>query len=103
VTTLASLPNEVKVHPGHEYLRRNLAFTLDREPGNSTARHLLERIENIEGIDAPILTLGEEREINVFLRMDLPEVRAGLDLPNGNAPATSKEAFVALRALRNRW
>src|SRR5919199_5538023 len=32
---LARLPDDTRVYPGHEYVARNLEFTLDREPGNA--------------------------------------------------------------------
>src|SRR5437879_13927220 len=41
VTQLARLPDETRVFPGHEYLARNLEFTLDREPDNPDAAALL--------------------------------------------------------------
>ena len=31
---LARLPAATRLFPGHEYLQRNLDFTLDREPSN---------------------------------------------------------------------
>src|SRR3982751_1569311 len=37
VNQLAKLPDGTRVYPGHEYMARNLAFTLDREPGNVDA------------------------------------------------------------------
>ena len=36
-TQLARLPDSTRVYPGHEYLARNLEFTLDREPDNGDA------------------------------------------------------------------
>ena len=102
-TVFAALPDSVCVYPGHEYLRRNLSFAIDREPGNARARRMLEQIENIEGASAPVLTLGDEREINVFLRVHSAEVAAGLALASGSARATEKEVFLALRQLRDRW
>jgi hydroxyacylglutathione hydrolase len=102
-TVFASLPDAVRVHPGHEYLRRNLGFSVDREPGNARARRLLERIENIEGAAVPTLTLGDEREINAFLRLDAPEVAARAVPGRGSGRASDKEVFLALRALNDRW
>ena len=34
-TQLARLPDATRLYPGHEYLTRNLEFTLDREPDNT--------------------------------------------------------------------
>src|SRR3954469_6853306 len=41
VNQLARLPDATRVFPGHEYMVRNLAFTLDREPGNADAAKAL--------------------------------------------------------------
>ncbi len=47
VTQLARLPEETRVFAGHEYLARNLEFTLDREPDNTAARTLLEAVREL--------------------------------------------------------
>jgi hydroxyacylglutathione hydrolase len=105
---LAQLPDSTRVFPGHDYLARNLAFTLDREPGNSAARELAQRTAALGGEAMPILTLGEERQINAFLRLDSPEIIAGLTVARalpaaGGPPPMPREVFLALRELRNRW
>ncbi len=101
-TVIAALPDSLRIYPGHEYLRRNLTFAVDREPGNARAHRILERIENIEGASAPVLTLGDEREINVFLRVDSPEVAAGVAAASGCTRASAQEVFLALRQLKDR-
>jgi hydroxyacylglutathione hydrolase len=101
---LARLPDSARVYPGHDYLLRNLAFTLDREPSNSAAKELARRTADQTGALTPTLTMGQERQINVFLRPASPEIvsRLALKTESGAAPS-SKEVFLALRALRNRW
>jgi hypothetical protein len=51
----------------------------------------------------PTLTLGDEREINAFLRLDAPEVAARAVPGRGSGRASDKEVFLALRALNDRW
>ena len=53
----------------------------------------------------PILTMGEEKQVNVFFRLDSPEIIAGLrQLRAGIGRRTApREVFLALRELRNRW
>ena len=102
---LDRLPDATRVYPGHEYLVNNLRFTLDREPGNSEAAALLERIRQIPAEAAPVTTLGQEKRVNTFFRLQNPAVIAGLrerfpDLPEHPDPRT---VFVRLRELRNRW
>jgi hydroxyacylglutathione hydrolase len=102
---LSRLPAATRVFPGHEYLSRNLAFTLDREPSNQKARELAQRITGLAAKDMPVLSLSEEKQINVFFRLDSPEVIAGLRQVRPKLPAepSPREVFLALRELRNRW
>ena len=105
VEQLARLPAATLVYPGHEYFGRNLAFTLDREPGNAEAARMAATTAKRHDADAPVTTLAEELRINAFFRLDEPEVVARLrasfpDLPAHPDPRT---VFVKLRELRNRW
>ena len=104
-TIIAKLPDDVAVFPGHDYLEHNLGFTLDREPGNARAQSLLEEVRGRDPHQAVPTTLGLEREVNVFLRLDRPEVMARL-LDGETAPAgglDEEAVFLALRDLRNSW
>lgn len=102
---LARLPAATRVFPGHEYMSRNLNFTLDREPSNAAARAMLERCAALAPQAMPVTTLAEERQFNVFFRLDNPEVIAGLRRvrPDWHSDPNPREAFLALRELRNRW
>jgi hydroxyacylglutathione hydrolase len=93
------------VFPGHEYLLRNLGFTLDREPSNQAARELAQRVTGLAATDTPVLTMEQERQVNVFFRLDQPEIIAGARRvrPAMLAEATPRAVFLALRDLRNRW
>ncbi len=102
---LAALPDETLIYPGHEYFARNLAFTLDREPDNRDASALAERTAALDAAEAPVTTLGEEKRINAFFRLQNPAIIARLrerfpDLPEHPDPKT---VFIRLRELRNRW
>ncbi len=102
---LERLPAGTKLYPGHEYLARNLEFTLDREPGNAAARALLERVRNQDPAHPYVTTLGEERQINTFFRLRSPEVIAGVREKFADvAPEPDeKSVFIKLRQLRNKW
>ncbi len=102
---LYRLPGNTLVYPGHEYLARNLEFTLDREPGNGDASALLPEAKSQDPMRARITTLDEERRINTFFRLRSPQLIARLreafpDLPE---QPDAKTVFVKLRELRNRW
>ncbi len=102
---LGRLPATTRVFPGHDYLLRNLGFTLDREPGNEAARALAQRCEGLGGESTPILTLAEEHQVNVFFRLGSPQIIARLTEAGalGADQRSPREVFLALRALRNRW
>ncbi|HTY51502.1 MAG TPA: MBL fold metallo-hydrolase [Steroidobacteraceae bacterium] len=102
---LARLPDTTRLYPGHEYLVNNLRFTLDREPGNTEAAALLERVREAPAESAPVTTLGQEKRVNTFFRLQNPAVIARLrqafpDLPEH---PDARTVFVKLRELRNRW
>jgi hydroxyacylglutathione hydrolase len=104
-TQLEKLPNNTRVYPGHEYLARNLEFTLDREPGNSDAEATLIDARRHHDAKARVTTLGEEKRINPFFRLQNPVVIARLreafqDI--GERP-DARTVFLRLRELRNRW
>ncbi len=105
VDCLAKLPDPTRVFPGHEYLLRNLGFTLDREPSNQTARELAQRVTGVAAEEMPVLTLAEEKQINVFFRLDNPEIIPGARRarPAMLADGSPRAVFLALRDLRNRW
>jgi hydroxyacylglutathione hydrolase len=105
VTQLARLPDATRLFPGHEYLVRNLEFTLDREPDNEAAARMLEHTRAGAAADAPVTTLAQEKCVNTFFRLQNPRIIARLrerfaDL--GENP-DAKSVFLKLRELRNTW
>jgi hydroxyacylglutathione hydrolase len=105
VTQLARLPEATRIYPGHEYLARNLEFTLDREPGNAEAQRLLERARNDAPAEAVVTTLAQEKRVNTFFRLQNPAIIARLReaFPDLDAEPDARTVFVKLRELRNRW
>jgi len=104
-TQLARLPDSTRIFPGHEYMARNLEFTLDREPGNADAKKLLESVENVPPESAFVTTLGEEKRINTFFRLQNPDIIARLReaFPEVGEHPDAKTVFLKLRELRNSW
>jgi hydroxyacylglutathione hydrolase len=105
VRQLATLPDDTRVYPGHDYIENNLRFTLDREPGNAAARTRLQREDGHDPATAAVTTIAEEKTFNTFLRLDSPGVIAKLrerfpDLPER---PDAKTVFLKLRELRNSW
>jgi hydroxyacylglutathione hydrolase len=102
---LSRLPDSTRVYPGHEYLARNLEFTLDREPDNTEAEHLLRRVRNANPVDAMVTTLREEKRINTFFRLTSPVIiqRLRQVFPDIGERPDARTVFTKLRELRNRW
>ncbi|HEX8909460.1 MAG TPA: hydroxyacylglutathione hydrolase C-terminal domain-containing protein [Anaeromyxobacteraceae bacterium] len=99
---VARLDGALEVHPGHDYAEANLPFALDLEPENGAARARLEavRAARARGDEPSPSTLADERRSNPFLRAE--DLRPEL-LRRGMPCGDAREAFVALRALRDRW
>jgi hydroxyacylglutathione hydrolase len=105
VEQLARLPETTLVYPGHEYFARNLAFTLDREPGNRDASGTLLAVKELTAERMRVTTLGEEKRINAFFRLAQPEIIARLRerFPELPGKPDARTVFVKLRELRNKW
>ena len=102
---LTRLPDNTQVFPGHDYISNNLKFTLDREPDNKKASELIATANKQDPHQAIVTTLGLEKEINTFFRLQNPSVVNTLrkvfpSLPKSPSP---REIFLRLRELRNDW
>ncbi|MEA3292814.1 MAG: hydroxyacylglutathione hydrolase [Pseudomonadota bacterium] len=102
---LAELDDETQVYPGHDYMKNNLGFALDREPDNATAEKLLEQVEQQHPADPLVTTIGLEKQINVFFRLRQSSVIAALRerFPELPEHPDAETVFVRLRELRNHW
>jgi len=105
VDQLAKLPDGTRVYPGHEYMARNLAFTIDREPGNAEAAKALAVARAHDPAGARLTTLAEEKRVNAFLRLSNPQIIAKLHerFPEIGETPDARMVFVKLRELRNKW
>ena len=104
-TQLASLPDHTLIYPGHDYIKNNLEFTLNREPDNRRAPVLLDEIKDQDPGQALVSSLALEKEINTFFRLHSPSVIAALReaFPDLSEQPNPKEVFLKLRELRNSW
>ncbi len=105
VDQLMQLTNDTLVYPGHDYLTNNLQFTLDREPGNTAAKELLEHAVRQDPTNAMVTSLAEEKEFNTFFRLQNPEVieQLRLKFPDIGENPDPQTVFLKLRELRNSW
>lgn len=94
---LSELPATTLLYPGHDYRKRNLEFALSVEPENKKVIEELYRIDSLQTENLPPLTLGEEKLVNPFLRLDSQEIKEQIGLVG------DKELFIQLRNLRDQW
>ncbi len=96
---LAALPDSTRVYCTHEYTLSNLQFAARVEPGNAELRSWTEECTRQREAGEPTLpsSIGRERQVNPFLRVDEPEVRASLRTQRGRVPHDSVDAFASLR------
>lgn len=71
---LGRLPNETVVYNGHEYTGANVAFGKSVDPANPGIARLVELVEESK-IAAGLSTIGDEKEWNVFMRLDSDAVK----------------------------
>lgn len=69
LTYLGTLPNKTVVYNGHEYTKGSLAFGLAVDPENQALGRLKGIVEK-NGITTGLTTIGDEKEWNVFMRLD---------------------------------
>jgi hydroxyacylglutathione hydrolase len=102
---IARLPDSTALYPGHDYIENNLRFTLAREPANEDARSLLAEVTGADPARMPVTTLGQEKAVNTFMRLENAELieRLRADCPELPAEPDAKAVFRQLRNLRNAW
>jgi len=71
---LEKLPNETVVYSGHEYTAANLAFANSIDPTNPGISRLAKLVQENK-ITTGLSTIGDEKEWNVFMRLDSEVVK----------------------------
>lgn len=105
LTKLAQLPPSTRVFCTHEYTLANLAFAQAAEPDNPDRDEWLARCQRLRAEGKPTLptTIGLERKINPFLRVQEPSLIEGLSGYVGHVPKDPAHAFAALREWKNNF
>eukprot|EP00850_Spirogloea_muscicola_P025081 SM002154S06709 [mRNA] locus=s2154:715:1273:- [translate_table: standard] len=80
--TLAKLRPDTQVFCGHEYTLKNLEFAASVDPANEAVRHKLTwaKEQRAAGLPTVPSTIGEELEINPFMRVDSEAMQAATGL-----------------------
>ena len=93
--TLASLPDDTRVFPGHEYTKSNVKFLLQVDPDNEAVKELRDFAEANPETQGR-LTIADEKRHNVFMRVGEEAMRkvTGCEEPS--------EVLAKLREMKNR-
>ena len=102
---LAHLSADTRVCCAHEYTLSNLRFALAVEPDNARLAAYVQACQALRAQGLPTLPapLGQELEINPFLRSRLPTVRAASARHAGTAAKDDATAFGQLREWKNQF
>ena len=102
---LSALPADTRVCCAHEYTLSNLRFARAVEPDNRALAAMEQacqarREQGLPTLPAP---LGQELEINPFLRSRMPAVRSSAERHAGLAATDDASAFALLREWKNQF
>lgn len=102
--TLATLPDTTRVCCAHEYTLANLRFAQAVEPDNLHIAEHTRQCLRLRQAGHPTLpsTLGQEKQINPYLRCQHAPVRAAAQSRDANAQ-TDPQVFAALRQWKNEF
>ena len=100
---ISQLSDDVLLYPGHDYIETNLAFSLTREPENSFTKELQSRVKCQTPETRLQTTLGDERKINPFLRLNQESIRVKLSADIDENICNNRSTFIHLRKLRDHW
>lgn len=100
LTKLAKLDGRTQVFCGHEYTESNLRFAAHVEPSNQAIVRARERAALLRKDGRPTVasTMADELTYNPFLRVDSPEIRKTLAIPES---ASKADAFHAIRKAKD--
>ena len=103
LSRLTALPAETQVYCTHEYTLANLAFARAVEPDNVAIANQLLRVRALRANQEPSLptTLGLEKEINPFLRTEVPAVAQAARQWSGGLLPHGLAVFTALRSWKD--
>lgn len=94
VLKIRQLPKETLIYPGHDYIGKNLQFSLSVDPDNQKAKTLLEKVTVQTPETRQMTNLEMESEINPFFRLNQIPAYQNLE---------PLEVFRQLRHLRDQF
>lgn len=100
------LAEDVFLHPGHDYLERNLAFAAHVDPKNQLVTEIIAKLDSARTYELAALDWKTELKINPFLRTNSQAIIENLVSNFGllaKPPTSDQMVFIALRQLRDNW
>ncbi len=100
-----SLPDNTQICAAHEYTLANLAFAAAVEPNNSAIQAAQKRCQQLRSKGLPTLPgrIGEEMQINPFMRYDQPEVVRTAERLSGQPLDNDAQVLAAIRQWKDRF
>ncbi|EMR65820.1 putative hydroxyacylglutathione hydrolase protein [Eutypa lata UCREL1] len=93
--TLAALPDDTKVYPGHEYTKSNVKFGLSVLQSEAVKK--LQSFADANKETQGKFTIGDEKQHNVFMRVEDPEIQ------KATGRTDPVEVMAKLRVLKNNF
>lgn len=105
LSKLAELPASTLVYCTHEYTLANLQFASEIEPNNDKLNLYVEWAKKQRASDKPTLptTIGQQKEINPFLRTAIEAVQIKAEMHAGTALKEPEQVFAALRSWKDHY
>lgn len=105
IQKLAALPNETEIFCTHEYTLNNLQFAMQVEPTNPNISIQMQLAKNRRAENQPTLpsTIGNEKQINPFLRTHIPLVIQSAEHYAQQTLSTPLSVFTQLREWKNHF
>ncbi len=91
---LASLPDDTKVYPGHEYTKSNVKFLEKIDGGNDAVKHLHKFADENKETQGKF-TIGQEKAHNAFMRTGSEEMK------KVTGKSEPSEVMAVLREMKN--
>ncbi|MBU3578028.1 hydroxyacylglutathione hydrolase [Polynucleobacter sp. UK-Kesae-W10] len=102
----AALPKNTLVYCTHEYTLSNIRFALAVEPNNVNLLSWSQRAQELRAKGLPTLptTIGQELQVNPFMRCDQAEVQASAKTISGQVDLpTPAHVLAVIRAWKDRF
>ena len=102
---ISDLPEETMIYCTHEYTQANVQFALHVEPNNQYLQRYESWVQRQRGNGIPTIptSLSEQLQLNPFLRLHEPDIKAFAEQYANNKLTDSVQVFAALRKAKDEF